>query len=126
MSNLLRYNGYVGRVEFDAEGGVLWGTVAGIRDVIHFQGDTAAEVVSAFEASVDDYLAFCQELDRPPEAVKSGELRVQVDPRLHRGVEAAADAAGMSVDDWVSQTLERGVAGRIGAAGASPSRRRSG
>ena len=124
MSNLLNHKGYVGRVEFDAEGGVLWGTVAGIRDVVHFQGDTAAEVVRAFRESVDDYLSFCDELGRPPEQARSGELRVDVGPDLHRGVEAAADAAGMSVDEWVSQTLQRGVAGRINAAPAS--RRRSG
>ena len=131
MSNLLSHKGYVGRVEFDAEGGVLWGTVAGIGDVIHFQGDTAAEVVRAFRESVDDYLDFCAELGRRPEEAKSGELRVRVGPELHSGVEAAANAAGVSVDDWVLRQLKRGVAeeavaGRIGTTGTSTARRRSG
>ena len=59
--NLLRYKGYTGQVEVDAEAGVLFGRVLDIRDVVTFEGETVAEVVGAFHDSVNDYLAFCAE-----------------------------------------------------------------
>ena len=62
---MLRYRGYVGVIE--AEDGASVGRVAGLRDVVTFQGTTYAEVEAAFRASVDDYLAFCAERGEPPE-----------------------------------------------------------
>ena len=57
----MRYKGYIGQVELDAEAGLLHGGVVGIRDVVTFQGTTAEQVERAFRESVDDYLAFCRQ-----------------------------------------------------------------
>jgi predicted HicB family RNase H-like nuclease len=37
------------------------GEVAGLRDVIIFQADSAAGIEKAFRESVDDYLGFCRQ-----------------------------------------------------------------
>jgi predicted HicB family RNase H-like nuclease len=63
---MMRYKGYVGKVEFDAEAGVLHGEVLGIRDVVTFQGSSVEEVEQAFRESVDDYLAFCRQRGEEP------------------------------------------------------------
>jgi predicted HicB family RNase H-like nuclease len=67
---MLEYKGYIATVE--AEDGVFFGRVAGLRDVITFEGSTFAEVEQAFHESIDDYLAFCAERGEPPDRPYSG------------------------------------------------------
>ena len=61
----LEYKSYVGALE--AEDGVFFGRVAGLRDVIPFEGTTFAEVEQAFHESIDDYPVFCAERGEPPD-----------------------------------------------------------
>lgn len=60
---MLEYKGYFGIAE--ADDGAFVGRVIGLRDVIAFEGKSAAEVEQAFRDSIDDYLAFCAECGRP-------------------------------------------------------------
>ena len=50
---MMQYKGYIGKVELDADAGLLHGEVIGIRDVITFQGRSVAQVQRAFRESVD-------------------------------------------------------------------------
>lgn len=63
------YKGYVATAELDPETGLFFGEVAGIDDVVTFQGRTDGEVRRAFEESVDLYLKTRGEqgLDSSPE-----------------------------------------------------------
>ena len=61
MNNIMEYKGYTGSVEFSEKDGVFYGKVQGIRSLISYEGTTAAELVSDFHASVDDYLAACEQ-----------------------------------------------------------------
>ena len=58
---MMEIEGYLGRAEYDDETGVFHGEVINLRDVITFQGETVQELRTAFQESVDDYLAFCAE-----------------------------------------------------------------
>lgn len=58
---LMHYNGYEALVEFDEDADIFHGEVINTRDVITFQGSSAAELKKAFADSVIDYLAFCAE-----------------------------------------------------------------
>ena len=62
---MIEYKGYRGEAVFDHEAGVFHGEVIGTRDVITFQGKSAAETESAFRDSIDEYLNFCAERGRP-------------------------------------------------------------
>ena len=64
---MMEYKGYLGRVEYDDEAGVFHGEVINLRDVITFQGETVQELRTAFQESVDDYLAFCIARNEEPE-----------------------------------------------------------
>lgn len=103
---MLRYKGYYASVEFDEDGGVLHGEVMNTRDVITFQADTAANVVSEFHASVDDYLEFCAQRGEKPEKPLSGKFLVRATPELHKRLHSAASAAGMSLNSWLLKTLD--------------------
>lgn len=64
----MEYKGYVaGPIDFDLEDGTFSGTVAGLRDVIHFEGTNAKELARAFRQSIDAYLEFCDERSVKPD-----------------------------------------------------------
>ncbi len=56
---MMEYKGYLaGPISFDADDNSFSGTVAGLKDVIHFEGKTAKELARAFRDSVDSYIEF--------------------------------------------------------------------
>ncbi len=67
---MMEYKGYTaGPIDFDPDDKTFSGTVAGLRDVIHFEGTTATELARAFRESIDSYLELCAEdgpAARPP------------------------------------------------------------
>jgi predicted HicB family RNase H-like nuclease len=102
-----KHKGYaMGPVELDAETGMLSGTVAGLRDVVHFTGATGAELVQAFRDSIDDYLAFCAERGESPEKPYRGRLLVRLDPTLHREAAIQAAMEGLSLNAWIERQIE--------------------
>ena len=64
---MMEYQGYIGKVDFDDEAAVFHGEVKSTRDVITFQGESVAEMKTAFQESVDVYLAFCAERGEEPD-----------------------------------------------------------
>jgi predicted HicB family RNase H-like nuclease len=101
---MLEYKGYVGTVE--ADDGAFVGRVAGLKDVITFEGETFAEVEQAFRDSIDDYLAFCAERGEQPDRPYSGKIPLRVDPDLHRKAAARAQAEGISLNQWIARRIE--------------------
>jgi len=121
---MMEYKGYLGKVEFDADAGILHGEVVGIRDVVTFQGKSVDEVEDAFRESVDDYLAFCKERGEQPDKPCSGKFLVRLDSELHRKLNLLAIAEGESLNSWVSQRLTEAVADRLPIRKTSHSSRR--
>ena len=105
----MRYQGYIGKVEFDDEASVFHGEVINTRDVITFEGKTVSELRKAFRASVDDYLEFCKERGEAPDKPFSGQFVTRITPELHREVNAAASLAGKCLNTWVSEQLQNAV-----------------
>ena len=104
---MLEYKGYIGTVE--ADDGIFVGRVAGLRDVITFEGTTFAEVEQAFRDSVDDYLAFCGERGEPPDRPHSGKILVRLSPDAHRRAAIRAEAEGISLNQWIRHRIESGI-----------------
>ena len=101
---MLEYKGYITTVE--AEDGVFLGRVAGLRDVITFEGTTFAEVEQAFRDSIDDYLAFCTERGEPPDRPYSGKIPLRVSPDIHRRAAMRAQSEGLSLNQWIARRIE--------------------
>ena len=118
---MMEYKGYMGKVEFDEDAGVLHGEVLGIRDVVTFQGESVQEIERAFRESVDDYLAFCTERGEEPDKPYSGKFMVRMDEGLHRQISQLAGRAGESLNTWVTERLREAAAARA----ARKPRRRS-
>lgn len=104
---MMSYKGYEAVIEFDDEAELFHGEVINLRDVITFQGASVTELKDALKDSVEDYLAFCKERGEEPEKPFSGQFVVRADPSLHKAVFSAAKRAGVSLNKWVTATLER-------------------
>lgn len=84
MNNTIEYKGYIGSIEFSEIDGVFHGKIQGIRALISYEGTTAQELVNDFHASVDDYLALCEEENIEPEKAYKGSFNVRISPELHK------------------------------------------
>ncbi len=110
------YKGYVAEVEVDTEAGVLFGQVLDLRDVITFQGETVEETLRAFYESIDDYLAYCEELGEKPEKPFSGNIAFRTKPETHRMISTAAQLQGKSINAWMDEQLTAAAERTIEAA----------
>ncbi|HVH76995.1 MAG TPA: type II toxin-antitoxin system HicB family antitoxin [Stellaceae bacterium] len=104
MNGTLEYKGYIGVVE--AEDGVFVGRIAGLRDVVTFEGTTFAEVEQAFRDSIDDYLAFCAVRGEPPDRRYTGNIPLRVSPEAHRRAAMRAQAEGVSLNQRIVRRIE--------------------
>ena len=104
---MLEYKGYVGPVEADEA--IFLGRVAGLRDVITFEGASFAAVEQAFRGSVDDHLAFCAERGEAPDRPHSGKILLRLSPQVHRRAAMRAQAEGVSLNQWIARRIESGT-----------------
>ena len=107
---MIEYKGYIGIFEFDPELDTFHGTVTNSNAVITFYGKSVAELRKEMCASVDEYLAFCQEEGRQPEKPFSGKLLLRTSPELHRRISLASARHGISMNIYIQEVLEKAVA----------------
>lgn len=104
---MMEYKGYTaGPIDFDAEENTFSGTVAGLKDVIHFEGSSAKELSRAFRESIDAYLAYCAESGQEPDRPFSGKILLRTEPALHRKAALRAAAEGVSLNQWITRQIE--------------------
>ena len=104
---MLEHKGYKGNAEFDDEAGLFHGEVLDTRDVITYQGTSVEELELAFRESVEDYLAFCEARQEEPDKPFSGRLMLRLPPDLHRRIYVEARREGKSLNQWITDRLER-------------------
>lgn len=102
---MMTYKGYTASLEVDVDAKILFGQVLDINDVITFKGQTVDEARQEFQNSVDDYLAFCEELGEEPDKPFSGKLPFRTTPEHHRKIFIAAKKAGKSINAWMDEIL---------------------
>jgi predicted HicB family RNase H-like nuclease len=105
--NALSHRGYLARVEYHAGDRILVGHIAGINDVVGFHGESVAELESAFQAAVDDYVDACAKVGKAPEKPYSGRVMFRVDPSTHARAALAAQLRGLSLNQWAEEALSK-------------------
>lgn len=110
----MKYKGYAAKITIDEEQEILHGEVAGLTDVVTFQGRTINELKTAFRDSVDDYLQMCEEYGEEPERPFSGRFVVRMSPDLHRECALAAHHGNESLNGWVVSVLRSAIDAEIG------------
>jgi predicted HicB family RNase H-like nuclease len=109
MDNALEYKGYIGSVQYSAADEVFYGKIEAINDLITFEADNAKQLKHEFEASVEDYLEFCQEEGKTPEKTFKGVFNVRVGEALHRRAALAAVSKGMKLNELVTKAISHYV-----------------
>lgn len=104
---MMKYKGYIGKVEYDDEAKIMHGEVIGLKDVITFQATTVQELEKAFCDSIDDYLYWCKERKEKPEKMFSGKLNVRMSPDLHAHLALEAAKKGLSLNDFINEKLSK-------------------
>ena len=104
----MSYKGYPGTVEYSEEDACLFGRIAGISDIITYEGESLAEIRKAFEDSVDDYLKHCAETGKKPNKPYSGKFVLRIDPSLHARLAVKAQANGISLNQYAAEMLAHG------------------
>jgi len=102
----MKYKGYAGKAEYDDEAESFYGEVIGLRDVVTFRGSSVKELQKSFRESIDDYLAFCQRMNKAPDIPASGRLILRIPPELHSYAAIMAKSQGMSLNSWVTDAVK--------------------
>ena len=105
MINTMTYKDYTARIEFDDRDNILVGRLVGITDVVSFHAESVAELRAAFEEAVDDYLETCARIGKAPQQPASGKMMLRVAPEVHSAALMAAQAAGVSLNQWAARVL---------------------
>lgn len=105
----MKYKGYAARIEYSEEDECFVGHIAGIKDIVGFHGESVAELRTAFEKAVDDYLETCATLNRSPQKAYSGNLTLRIPPEIHASIAEAAEVSGKSINQWAMETLTKAV-----------------
>lgn len=105
MKNAMTYKGYVGTVEYSEEDGCLFGRIAGIQDIISYEGESVTEIRQAFEEAVDDYLEHCANTGKEPNKPYSGKFVLRIDPSVHARLAIKAQASGKSLNQYAADFL---------------------
>ncbi|MBK7052851.1 MAG: hypothetical protein RL710_2033 [Pseudomonadota bacterium] len=108
--NTMTFKGYTARVEIDARDNILVGRLLGLRDIVGFHADDVAGLRIAFEEAVDDYIETCAKLGKTPEKPASGRLMLRVAPEVHSAALIAAQASGVSLNQWAGKVLQQAAA----------------
>ena len=112
MSDAMTYKGYIGSVHFSAEDEVFHGKIEAISDLIMFEGKSVKELKKAFHEAVDDYLETCEQMGREPQKPFKGSFNVRISPETHRMAAMKASLSGISLNQFVQQTIEKAVTQR--------------
>jgi len=110
MKNIMRYKGYIARIDFDEENGVFAGNVLGLTEPISFFGASVDELRGDFEFAIDSYLASCVAEGIAPEKQVGGKVLIRLAPETHAAALIAAKSAGISLNDWLNEAVTRKLA----------------
>ena len=107
----MSYKGQSARIKFSGADNHFVGRLLGITDVVGFHADNVTELHAAFEESVDDYLEICAKIGKAPNVTASGKLMLRVAPGVHSAALIAAQASGVSLNQWAARVLQAAARG---------------
>lgn len=107
--NTMTYKGYIGSVAFSEKDNVFFGKIEGINGLVNFEGESVKELTNAFHEAVEDYIAYCKDEGIEPDKSYSGSLNVRLSPTIHRQIAILAKQAGLSLNAYIKDTLEKKV-----------------
>jgi predicted HicB family RNase H-like nuclease len=107
MANIMHHGPYIAEIEYDEDADIFHGRTINLRDIITFQGRSTKELKKSFAETVAFYEKDCAAEGIEPEKPFTGKLLLRLPPDLHRAAVEASAAAGMSLNKWIAEQVER-------------------
>ena len=102
----LKYKGYTGSVEYDADSNTFVGKVLGLKhNLILFEGDNVEALKQDFEDAVDDYFQYCFEKNIEPEKPYNGNVVLRMTSDLHQKAVEKAASLGISLNEFIKRAV---------------------
>lgn len=105
MKQVMEYKGYTGTVAYSEDDQCLCGRIAGINDIISYEGQSVTEIRQAFEDAVDCYLEDCTARGKEPNRPFTGAITLKLEPELYARLETQANEAGLTLNQFMTAKL---------------------
>ena len=107
----MEYKGYMASISYDEASDLLHGSVvnSGSYPVVTFMAPDVAGLKREFKISVDEYLAACEAEGAEPIKPFSGDISIDLGPKLHYTITLLAMEDGMTPKEWIKRVLEEKV-----------------
>ena len=109
MNDTLTYKQFIGSAHFSDRDKAFFGKIEGINDLVTFEGQSVAELTTAFHEAVEDYLDLCREAGKEPLKSAKGSFNVRIPPELHHQALARAAREGVSLNRLVGRAIEKEI-----------------
>lgn len=72
---VISYKGYYTRVSYESVDRIFYGKIEEIKDFVNFECSSIEDAEESFKEAVNDYLAFCKEINSPPQKPKNSQFQ---------------------------------------------------
>lgn len=107
MNNTLSYKGYYTHVQMSMEDQCFFGKIEGIQDLVTYESESFSDVENSFRAAVDDYISACEANGKAPDKPFKGSFNIRITPELHRAAALRAMRDGISLNQFVGESIEQ-------------------
>jgi predicted HicB family RNase H-like nuclease len=105
MKNIMEIDGHRAIIAFDPDIGMFRGEFLGLSGSADFYAADVEGLLREGRTSLKVYLQACEERGVTPYKRFSGRFNVRISPDLHADIVSAAEASGMSLNQWVEKAL---------------------
>lgn len=109
MSNIMRFKGYAGTVEYSAEDKLFFGEIAFLNDTVLFEGKTVKELETNFKEAVNHYIETCKKAGKEPQKVFKGHFPTRINPEIHKKAALIALKRKISLNKFVELAIEHEI-----------------
>jgi predicted HicB family RNase H-like nuclease len=106
MSNMMKYKGYYGSVNFSAEDKVFYGKLEFINSAVLFEGTDIKSLEKDFKEAVTDYIEMCKKKGLEPQKPFKGSFNVRTGSELHRRAVFYAQEQNSNLNKIIIDALE--------------------
>ena len=103
----MEIDGHKALISFDPDIGMLRGEFLGLSGGADFYATDVQGLLNEGRTSLKVYLQSCKERGITPYKRFSGRFNVRISPDLHADIVTAAEASGMSLNQWVEKALSQ-------------------
>jgi predicted HicB family RNase H-like nuclease len=107
MMNMMNIDGYKAVIQYDPEIEMFRGQFIGLNGGADFYAADVEGLRREGHVSLKVFLEHCEKEGVAPRKEYSGKFNVRIKPKTHEDLVIAAAAHGKSLNQWVSEALER-------------------